>query len=175
MRPAPNWSLNCRRWSANSASPFGGATGGAKLATVTVHLIKLAVGIDSVEHLRAVQRQRLRESVTRGERARLRHVTRSTPRRAAEIVDGGSMYWVIRGTVRARQRIVAIEPVAGRDGIGRCALILGRKLIPTLPFRKRAFQGWRYLNEADAPPDARNDAHTLPPKLAAELRELGLL
>lgn len=142
---------------------------------MTVHLIKLAVGIDSIEHLRAVQRQRLRRSVTRGERARLRHITRSTPRRAGEIVDGGSIYWVVRGTVRARQRIIAIEPVAGRDGVGRCALILDRKLVPTLPMRKRAFQGWRYLSESDTPPDLGGEAHALPAKLAAELRELGLL
>ena len=142
---------------------------------MTVHLIKLCVGIDSILHLRAVQRQRLRECVTRGERARLRHITRSTPRRADEILDGGSMYWVIRGAVRARQRIVAVEQIAGRDGIGRCAIILGRKLVPTWPTRKRAFQGWRYLSDTDAPPDINSDAHSLPPKLAAELRELGLI
>ena len=142
---------------------------------MTIHLVKLAVGIDSIDNLAAVQRQRLRDAVTRGERPRLRHITRTTPRRGEEILDGGSIYWVIRGAVRARQRVVGIEPAMGRDGVGRCALFLGRKLVSTLPMSKRAFQGWRYLAPADAPPDAAVKERALPPKLAAELRELGLL
>lgn len=140
-----------------------------------IHLIKLAVGIDSVEHLCAVQRQKRRQTAISGKGGRLRHITRNMPRRAHEILEDGSLYWVIRGRVQARQRIVAIETITGLDRVDRCALILDSSLVTTIPLRMRAFQGWRYLSKFDAPPDLGGSTHSLPDTIVAELQELGLL
>jgi hypothetical protein len=138
---------------------------------VTVHLIKLCVGIAEVEELAAWQARRARQS--KG----VWHVTRMVPTRAAELVDGGSMYWVIRGSVLVRQRIEAVERYTDEEGIGRCKLMFDPELVPVRPVPRRAFQGWRYLSEADAPPDlpASPAGDELPPRLRAELAALGLL
>jgi hypothetical protein len=136
-----------------------------------VHLIKLCVGIDDVAHLRAVQAARLKRH---GE---VVHVTRQHPKRTAELSAGGSLYWVIRGAVRARQRILDLRTVDDEEGRKKCAIVLDPDLVETeaLPFR--AFQGWRYLDAERAPPDTRDGAgdDALPAGLAAELRGLGLL
>jgi hypothetical protein len=138
---------------------------------VTVHLIKLCVGITEVEELAAWQARRARQS--KG----VWHVTRMVPTRAAELVDGGSIYWVIRGTVQVRQRIEAVERYTDEEGIGRCKLVFDPELVPVRPVPRRAFQGWRYLSEVDAPPDLPPSpaGDELPPKLRAELAALGLL
>jgi hypothetical protein len=138
---------------------------------VTVHLIKLCVGVAEVEELAAWQARRAKQS------KRVWHVTRMVPTRAAELVDGGSMYWVIRGTVLVRQRIEAVERYTDEEGIGRCKLVFDPELVPVRPVPRRAFQGWRYLSEADAPPDLPPSpaGDELPPKLRAELAALGLL
>lgn len=143
---------------------------------MTLHLLKLAVGIEDVEHLAAVQALRLQEAREGGGPAVLRHLTRNTPRQAAELLDGGSMYWVIKGFVRVRQRLVGVRPVNDGDG-PRCALVLDPRLVPTNLRPHRAFQGWRYLRLADAPADAaaRQAATDMPEHMATELRELGLL
>lgn len=122
-----------------------------------------------------MQSQKRRQTATSSKAGRLRHITRNMPRRAHEVLDGGSLYWVIRGRVQARQRIIAIETVTGPDCVDRCALILDSSLVSTMPLRMRAFQGWRYLSKFDAPPDLGGDAHSLPDKIVVELRELGLL
>lgn len=145
---------------------------------MTVHLVKMAVGVASLSELAERQRLRLEAARAAGEPPRLRHVTRSTPRRAEEILDGGSIYWVVRRRIRARQAIVALERVTGDDGKPRCALILDAELVPVEPRPKRPFQGWRYLDAGAAPPDARtfaDDAEELPDEMAEELRALGLL
>ncbi|HUE45443.1 MAG TPA: DUF1489 domain-containing protein [Aestuariivirgaceae bacterium] len=138
---------------------------------MTVHLIKLCVGIAEVEELAAWQARRRKQS--KG----VWHVTRMVPTRAAELVDGGSMYWVIRGSVLVRQRIEAVERYTDEEGIGRCKLVFDPELVPVRPVPRRAFQGWRYLSEADAPPDLPPSpaGDELPPKLRAELAALGLL
>jgi hypothetical protein len=138
---------------------------------VTVHLIKLCVGISEVEELAAWQARRRKQS------KRVWHVTRMVPTRADELVDGGSMYWVIRGSVLVRQRIEAVERYTDEEGIGRCKLVFDPELVPVRPVPRRAFQGWRYLSEADAPPDLPPSpaGDELPPKLRAELAALGLL
>jgi hypothetical protein len=138
---------------------------------VTVHLIKLCVGISDVEELAEWQALRRRQA------RRVYHVTRMVPTRAAELVDGGSMYWVIRGVVLVRQRIEAVERYTDEEGIGRCKLVFDPELVPVRPVPRRAFQGWRYLNPADAPPDLPPSpaGDELPPKLRAELAALGLL
>ena len=145
---------------------------------MTVHLIKLAVGIESLSHLSQRQTQRIADAAAAGETVQLRHLTRSTPRRAAEVLDGGSIYWVIKGAVRARQRIIDIDSAINHQGLPRCALIFDRELVPVRARPMRAFQGWRYLEAADAPSDAfggLDEAEDMPTEMAEELRALGFL
>ncbi|MGF1639952.1 MAG: DUF1489 family protein [Rhodospirillales bacterium] len=146
---------------------------------MTLHLIKLAVGVDDLAHLEALQAQRLRLARTQGT-ARLLHLTRHAPRRQAELLAGGSVYWVIRGMIRVRQRLLGFETVGDGDR-RRCALVLDPALAATVARPQRAFQGWRYLRHEDAPADAEPDpaagdgADEMPPTMVAELRQLGLL
>jgi hypothetical protein len=147
---------------------------------VPLHLIKVAVGCDSVAHLRAWQRQRLAELRAAGERpARLRHVTRFTRKQADRLLEGGSLYWIIRHQVLCRQRLRAIEPATDEEGEVACALVLDPRVVEVLPQARRPHQGWRYLAHEDAPPDlaerARATGDAMPPRLVAELRSLGLL
>jgi hypothetical protein len=100
------------------------------------------------------------------------------PKRAAELLDGGSIYWVIRGEILCRERILDIRPFVDRDGVGRCRLVLDPQCVPVQPRPYRAFQGWRYLQAKDAPPDLGRvapGAVNMPEPLRRELRELGLL
>jgi hypothetical protein len=145
-----------------------------------IHLIKLAVGIRDVDHLSERQRERMRQAADRGEPGILRHITRHVPKRADELKESGSIYWVIKGFIRARQGIVGIERVTGEDETKRCALILDPDLVPTQIRAMRAFQGWRYFDPAQAPADsgaARGMSETaeMPDSMATELRDLGLL
>lgn len=144
---------------------------------MTLHLIKLCVGIDDVEHLAQVQKKRLAGLRKTDPKASLRHVTRHKPKRDDELLDGGSLYWVIRGAVRARQRVIGFADATKADGTPACAILLAPRLTRVVPRAFRAFQGWRYLEGKDAPPDLPKGAKAedLPPKLAAELRALGLL
>jgi hypothetical protein len=147
---------------------------------MTVHLLKMAVGIESVDHLRAVQRQRLARARREGGTGDLRHLTRNMPKRDAEALDGGSMYWVIKGYIRVRQRLLGFDRVTGEDGRKRCALILDPDLVLTELQPQKPIQGWRYLEPEAAPADsAAGDVPDLeaamPPDMAAELRALGLI
>jgi hypothetical protein len=145
---------------------------------MALHLIKLCVGCDSVKDLDDWIKQRLRAKRKSGEKAEHIHTTRMVPKRADELVDGGSLYWVIRGEILCRERINAVRPFVDRDGVGRCRLALGPKLVLVQPRPYRAFQGWRYLAAKDAPPDldrAAPGAGDMPETMRRELRELGLL
>ncbi len=145
---------------------------------MSVHLIKMCVGIRSVDHLVERQADRLEQARQRGEVPTLRHVTRHMPRRAAELLDGGSLYWVIKGFVRVRQRLTTIDRIVNEEGRPSCALILDPKLVKTELRPCKPFQGWRYLAGEKAPPDATRAARgpaEVPSELAAELRALGLL
>jgi hypothetical protein len=100
------------------------------------------------------------------------------PKRGDELLDGGSIFWVIRGEIMCRERILAIRPFTDKDGIGRCKLVLDPKLVLVQPRPYRAFQGWRYLTDKDAPRDldrAAPGAAAMPETMRRELRELGLL
>lgn len=143
----------------------------------SLHLIKLAVGIEDVGHLAAVQERRLAESLATGRGPRLFHVTRNVPRRAAELLDGGSLYWVIKGRIRVRQRLLDIEEDTDDEGRRYCRLMLDRFRVEIRPWPHRAFQGWRYLPAESTPPDltGQDEGARLPPEMAAELRDLGLL
>ena len=143
--------------------------------SVALHLIKLCVGAESIDDLAKWQKRRRRERKKRGETSESFHVTRQTPRRAAELLDGGSLYWVIRGQIAVRQLLLELRPVV-RNGGPRCALILDHKLVPVARRHHRPFQGWRYLTETDAPRDLRpGEIVKLPEDLRAELASLGLI
>jgi hypothetical protein len=145
---------------------------------MTLHLIKLCVGADSVRDLEDWIKQKLREKRKRGEKPEHIHRTRMVPKRADELIDGGSLYWVIRGEIMCRQRILDVRPFRDKDGIGRCGLVLDRKVVLVASRPYRAFQGWRYLDPADVPRDldkAAPGAAAMPEKLRRELRELGLM
>jgi hypothetical protein len=143
-----------------------------------LHLIKLCVGCDSVRDLEDWIKQKLKEKRKRGEKPEHIHRTRMVPKRAAELLDGGSLYWVIRGEMMCREQIRAVRPFVDKHGIGRCGLVLGPKVVLVQPRPFRAFQGWRYLEDKDAPRDldkAAPGAASMPEKLRRELRELGLM
>src|SRR5579862_767070 len=145
---------------------------------MALNLIKLCVGADSVRDLEDWIKQKLKAKRKAGERAEHIHRTRMVPKRAAELTDGGSLYWVIRGEVMCRQRIRDVRPFRDKDGIGRCGLVLDRKVVLVEPRPYRAFQGWRYLAAKDAPRDldqAVKGAAAMPETLRRELRELGLM
>lgn len=138
-----------------------------------LHILKLCVGCDSVEDLADWQRQRAAANPG----FQPRHVTRMWPKRAAEVLDGGSIYWIIKGQVLVRQRILRLDPVEGEDGITRCALVFDPALVRTEPAPRRPFQGWRYLKPEDAPRDLPADRagdDALPPELAEALATFGL-
>lgn len=139
-----------------------------------LHIAKLCVGIADIADLRRHQAARL----ARGEA--LRHLTRSFPRRAAEVTDGGSIYWVIAGAMAVRQRILDIEEAAYNDGSKCAALVFDAALVPLAARPTKPFQGWRYLAPAAAPPDllALHEAQgsdALPAALRRDLEALGLL
>ena len=143
---------------------------------MTLHLIKLCVGADSVADLAAWQKARLKERKAKGQKRELIHITRHRPKRAEELLSGGSLYWVIKGHVAARQKLLDLRTTKYK-GTTHCALVYDPKLILVRPRAQRPFQGWRYLPGADAPPDlARTKgAAALPQALQSELAELGLL
>ncbi len=143
-----------------------------------LHLVKLCVGTDTLEELRAWQSGRAAERLAKGLDPRPRHVTRMWPRRADEVLAGGALYWVIRGAIQVRQRILDLEEVRGEDGIRRCAIVLDPALVATALRPRRPFQGWRYLKPEDAPPDlstAPGDEPDLPPGLREALSRYGVL
>jgi hypothetical protein len=145
---------------------------------MALHLIKLSVGCDSVRDLEDWIKQKLKQKRKNGEKPERIHTTRMVPKRATELLDGGSIYWVIRGEIMCRERIREVRPFVDKDGIGRCALALDPKLVLVAPRPYRAFQGWRYLAAKDAPRDLDKvapGAAAMPETLRRELRELGLM
>lgn len=145
---------------------------------MTVHLIKLCVGIEDPDDLRQAQARRLAQARAAGDTPLLQHVTRSFPRRRDDVLDGGSLYWVIRGAIRARQRLLDLCEVEHPERGTCCAFVLDPELVLVRPRPHRAFQGWRYLDAASAPADDDGtavEAGHLPDEMARELRELGLL
>ena len=147
---------------------------------MALHLIKLCVGTDSIEDLADWQRERLRQRRQAGEkRPRLFHRTFQMPKRREELLAGGSLYWVIKGIVQVRQPLIDIIEGSKDDGTPCCLLILKNELIAVRPTPRRAFQGWRYLNADEAPPDLKrnlaNGITEMPPGMRKRLAELGLL
>lgn len=144
------------------------------MAAKFTHLIKLSVGTETVDDLAAWQAT----AHDRWPDGQPRHVTRMWPKREAEILAGGSIYWVIKGFVQARQEVLRLEEVIGQDGIRRCAIVLDKRLVRVEATPKRAFQGWRYLKPEDAPRDlsgTRAQEEALPLDLQNALADLGVL
>ncbi|MBL4918797.1 DUF1489 family protein [Szabonella alba] len=138
-----------------------------------LNLLKLCVGAESVEDLEAWQASQR----PRWPEGRAVHVTRMSPKREAELLEGGSLYWIIKGVILARQRLTGLEERRGEDGIRRCALILDAPVIRTEAAPRRPFQGWRYIDANDAPrdlPKGREHETALPEDLARALAEIGL-
>jgi hypothetical protein len=145
-----------------------------------LHLVKLSVGTDSIDDLAGWQAERLRQMKAAGDiRPRLFHRTGQRPKREADLLAGGSIYWVIKGMILARQRLIGFDEGTRPDGRPCCLILLEKDLVPVRPTPRRAFQGWRYLEADDAPPDldARlvDDLSGMPPQMRKELAELGLL
>jgi hypothetical protein len=137
-----------------------------------LHLVKLAVGVEDLKDLAAIEKQRKRE------RGRYGFFTRNMPKRVEELLDGGSIYWVVKGQIRARQRLKRFHPQEDDQGRPYVIVEFVAKIVPVAPRRMRPFQGWRYLEPERAPPDLAPGAKgddSLPDSLADELRELGLL
>ncbi len=134
-----------------------------------IHLIKLAVGCEGVEALRAFQAARLAAF------GHVFHLTRAMPKRADELVERGSIYWVIKGTIAARQRVLEVQADHDEGGQPRCRLILEAEVVEVEPRAMKPFQGWRYLAPDSAPRDRRAGEQEPPPEMAAELRALGLI
>ena len=145
---------------------------------MTLNLIKLCVGADDVEDLLNWQKSRHSTKVTfKGKRVPV-HVTRMVPTRAEELLEGGSLYWVMKGHIRCRQKLLAIEPFVDGEGIKRCKLVLDPEVILTRRRERRPFQGWRYFDGKDAPQDAKTSDEVdddMPEEMRAELEALGLL
>lgn len=138
--------------------------------TGSLNLIKLCVGCDSPAELEAWQQQRWQGEAPR-------HVTRMWPKRESELLDGGSIYWVFKGVMLARQRLISLDEQLGEDGITRCALMLDPELIRVSATPRRPFQGWRYLQGSEAPadlPKGRDEEPSLPASIANALAEMGL-
>ena len=142
-----------------------------------LHLVKLCVGADDVADLARWQADRAAEATANGRDPIPFHVTRMWPRREAELLAGGSLYWVIKGIVQARQSILELRPVRGADGVDRCGIVLDPELHRTEYRPCRAFQGWRYYDPKDAPADIRQSSvdGDMPEGMRRALRELALI
>ncbi len=151
---------------------------------MTVHLVKLCVGISSIQELITYREDLIRRLGKKKKPLEDQHWTRHRPKRAEEVLDGGSLYWVIRGTICVRHRILRLDEVEDEAGNPFCSIVYDPAVIVTEARPKRAFQGWRYLEAADAPPDLPNQSIALqqvsaeaelPAEMLNELRSLGLI
>ena len=136
---------------------------------MSLHLLKLAVGVDDLDHLRRIRAARA------AERGGSWVYTRNHPRRAAEVLAGGSIYWIIRGHIRVRQRVTGFRSERDANGRRYCLIEVDERLVPTLTRAWRPFQGWRYLSPEDAPADRSENGDPPPDRMLAELRSLGLI
>lgn len=145
---------------------------------MALHLLKLCVGAESISDLEEWIDERMVLERRLGRPEEQTHTTRMVPKKIEEILDGGSLYWVIKGQISARQRLSDIRPFTDGDGIGRCHLVMEPVVVPVEPRPCRPFQGWRYLADKDAPRDIdgrSGDLGEMPEALRRELAGLGLL
>lgn len=138
---------------------------------MALHMIKLCVGADSVEDLADWQDKRVKDLVKKGKSPNPFHDTRMTPKRAEEMLAGGSIYWVIKNHIIVRQKLVGFEQVKDKDGKAMCRVHLDPELVRTKSRKKRPFQGWRYLEPGDAPADLDGKGPALSADLERALKE----
>ena len=145
---------------------------------MTLNLVKLCVGVSAIEELAAWQKAHRRGKSRDGIDCAY-HRTFQAPKRQAELLEGGSMYWVIRGIILVRQKLVGFEDGTKEDGSSCCTIMLDPTLVPVRPTPRRAFQGWRYLDAADAPPDSKpgktDQVAAMPAAMRKQLADLGLI
>lgn len=145
---------------------------------MTLNLVKLCVGVSAIEEL-AVWQKRHRRRKSRDGIDCAYHRTFQAPKRQAELLDGGSMYWVIRGIILVRQKLIGFEEGTKEDGSSCCTIMLDPALVPVRPTPRRAFQGWRYLDATDAPPDSKpgkkDQVAAMPAEMRKKLADLGLI
>ena len=146
---------------------------------MALHLVKLCVGAQSIEDLTQWQAANRKFKPRRGRCLRVYHTTFQWPKRREELLDGGSLYWVIKGLIQARQRLTGFEEGHKEDGSPCCLILLDPDIVPVRPQPRKAFQGWRYFPEEDVPPDLKPGvddgvAH-MPQSLRRELAALGLI
>ncbi len=145
---------------------------------MALHLLKLCVGCDSIRDLEDWIEENRSHHRRLGRDYEQTHITRMVPKRMDALVGDGSLYWVIRGQIACRQRLLCVRPFTDSEGIGRCHLVLEPVVIPVEPRPCRPFQGWRYLEAKDAPGDlgrASGDLAVMPEAMRRELADLGLL
>lgn len=145
---------------------------------MSLHLVKLCVGCDSIRDLEEWIEENEAHHRRLGRAYEQTHTTRMVPKRLDALTQGGSLYWVVKGQIACRQRLLAVRPFTDADGVGRCHLVLEPKVVPLQPRPCRPFQGWRYLAARDAPRDldqAFGDGAPMPEPLRRELASLGLL
>lgn len=145
----------------------------------TLHLLKLCVGCSSIDELADWQAHRLATARREKRLPRIEHRTFQQPKRSEDLLAGGSLYWVMKGLITARQRLLGFDVGAKDDGTPCSVLVLDPELVAVRPTPRRAFQGWRYLQLGDAPPDLSASAseaqRELPPEMRRELAALGLI
>jgi len=143
-----------------------------------LHLIKLCVGVDSIRELDEWIKERMAQKKKKKEAIEHIHTTRMMPTQKDALLDGGSLYWVIKGVVSCRQKLIDLRQFTDKEGVKRCRIVMDPKLIPVLPKPRSAFQGWRYLKANEAPADLAKGAKgaiSIPEGMRRELNELGLL
>jgi hypothetical protein len=138
---------------------------------MALHICKLCVGADGIEDLQAWQDQLCALREAEGLPPAPWHDTRMFPKRAEDVLAGGSIYWVIRKRILVRQKITGLEIIRDEEGRSACRMHLDRRLVRTQPRSRRPFQGWRYLEPGAAPPDLDGASPALSADLETALKE----
>ncbi len=145
---------------------------------MTLHLVKLCVGADTIEDLADWQATHPPRKSRDGVDCAY-HRTFQSPKRQAELLDGGSIYWVIRGVILVRQKLIGFEEGTKDDGSACCLMLFAPRLIPVRPMPRCPFQGWRYLDADDAPADLKSgkkdQVMAMPAEMRKKLADLGLI
>jgi hypothetical protein len=145
---------------------------------MTLHLVKLCVGVDSIRELDEWIKEKLAEKKKKKQPLEHIHTTRMMPTQKEALLDGGSLYWVIKGVISCRQKIIDLRPFSDKEGIKRCRIVMEPKLVTVIPKPRSAFQGWRYLKANEAPADlakGEKGVAAMSEEMRRELHELGLL
>lgn len=145
---------------------------------MALHLIKLCVGVDSIRELDEWIKERLAEKKKKKQPLEHIHTTRMMPTQKEALLDGGSLYWVIKGVISCRQKLIDLRAFSDKEGVKRCRIVMEPKLISVVPKPRSAFQGWRYLKANEAPADlakGEKGVAAMSEEMRRALHEMGLL